>query len=278
VAAADALTKGLVAAALCSALCGGPGHVLGQETRPALAATSAEPPAAPDIVVEGRRVRELRLRIRLAEDAIHARFNDLNSTDDFDIHCRDEQSTGTHLTHRVCPSNSWREQDANFADAQLRNIRGESGGNPYLYRAEQLRMQQLLTEELRRLAHEDEALGRAISQWAEAQLELAQRTGRRPDWTMSHAVAAGEQTLPYDALRKVEVRIGAEAWSHKLTHRTFTIAHVTGEIRGLALDCLEGDTRLDYQPDVEWTLPANWSSCILAVRAKKNTTFALYEF
>jgi hypothetical protein len=49
-------------------------------------------------------------------------------------------------------SNSWREQDANFAQAFLLQLRGEAGANPTQYRAEQLRMQRLLSKEMRRLA------------------------------------------------------------------------------------------------------------------------------
>jgi hypothetical protein len=28
----------------------------------------------------------------------------------------------------------------------------------------------------------------------------------------------------------------------------------------------------------KWTLPDDWSGCILSVRANKDTTFALYQF
>jgi hypothetical protein len=45
---------------------------------------------------------KLREAIIEAEDRFHARYNDLNTKDDFDIKCRVEASTGTRLTTRKC--------------------------------------------------------------------------------------------------------------------------------------------------------------------------------
>jgi hypothetical protein len=50
---------------------------------------------------------ELRIDIERAAEAVFARFNEINSTDDFDIHCRLEKVYG--LLRRSCMSNSWRE-------------------------------------------------------------------------------------------------------------------------------------------------------------------------
>jgi len=238
-----------------------------------------EPPAKPDIIVRGRGYGALRLQIRLAEEEIFARFNDINSTDDFDIHCQMDPMLGSRIRTRLCQSNSWREQDANYAQATLRRMRGEGGPDAQQFRAEQLRMQRLLANEVRRLAFEDAELGEAVVRLGQAQLALADRTGRRSEWTEWREVAAGaDGALPFAAERMFEVHIGRQRWPHLLTGRTFTIAQVSGDIRSLSLDCNERDEKLDYETDVDWTLPANLTSCILLVRAKKDTTFALYEF
>jgi hypothetical protein len=161
-------------------------------------------------------------------------------------------------------------------------MRRESGSPPEQFRGEQLIMQRRLGEEAQRLAFEDEELREAVLQVGQARLALAARTGDREDVTKWRQVAAGSDGLPYDADRMFEVRVGSAPWSHLLTQPTFTISHVTGSIRSLMLNCKENErietAEIDFVPDVEWTLPAEWSSCILRVRAKRDTTFALFEF
>jgi hypothetical protein len=238
-----------------------------------------EPPAPPDIVVRGRAYGELMLQVRLAEEAVFARFNDINSTDDFDLHCRDEPAVGSHVLKRGCLSNSWREQDANFAQAVIAVARGDKiGANPQQFLGQQLLMQRKLSEEMRRLALEDPDLEENVLRLGHAKLALAQRTDQEEKLTAWRQAAAGADSLPYDAERLFEVRVGGEDWAHLLTQRTFTFTSVTGNIASLALDCREEDEKLDYEPAVEWTVPADWSSCILIVRAKPGTTFALLEF
>jgi hypothetical protein len=273
-------------AALLATFCGAAalvGPAPGQETNQReTRAAVPQPPAPADIIVRGRGYSELRLRIRLAEEAVFARFNEINSTDDFDIHCRTEAVTGTRIHSRSCLSNSWREQDANMAQALIRRMRGEGGPPPDQFRGEQLVMQRRLSEEAQRLALEDEALGEAVLQLGQARLALAARTGGREDVTRWRQVSAGSEGLPYDAERMFEVKVGGAPWSHLLTQPTFTISSVTGNIRSLTLNCKEDErietAEIEFASDVEWTLPAEWSSCILHVRARRDTTFALFEF
>jgi hypothetical protein len=63
-----------------------------------------------------------------------------------------------------------------------------------------------------------------------------------------------------------------------LTHPTFTLAQVSGEIDELNLKCGAQAKPLQYERDVEWTLPDDWTACRLRVEAAPGTTFALYEF
>jgi len=46
----------------------------------------------------------------------------------------------------------------------------------------------------------------------------------------------------------------------------------------IEVDCEQGGRKVDYEPDVEWTVPQDWDRCILLVRAKRGSTFAFYEF
>lgn len=247
-----------------------------QETSP-----SASPPpplAEPDIIVRGRRYGPLRADIEIAEEAFYQRFNDINSDDRFDIHCYNEKRYASNMRERRCQSNSWRELDAKIGQELVRGLLGFGGGGIQQYQSEQISMQQRLTDEMRRLILADEDLRDAVVRLANMQLDLAKLTGRFDNMTLEREVFGGSDGLPFGAQRSLEVKIGRDPWSHALTQPTFTIGRVSGEIRDLRLDCDGGDSRLDYQPDVDWTIPSGWSACILRVRAKRGTTFALYEF
>jgi hypothetical protein len=63
-----------------------------------------------------------------------------------------------------------------------------------------------------------------------------------------------------------------------LTHPTFTLAQVSGEIDELNLKCGAQAKPLQYERDVEWTLTNDWTAWRLHVEAAPGTTFALYEF
>ena len=74
-------------------------------TLPALAAAPATPKAELDeVTVSGERVKieALRKQIVQLEDTFYDRYNELNTVDDFDIHCIEEARTGTRFIKRSC--------------------------------------------------------------------------------------------------------------------------------------------------------------------------------
>jgi hypothetical protein len=245
-----------------------------------------------EVLVLGERLEELRIRIRLAEDDVYARFNEINSDDLFDVHCYERASSSSRIERRRCLSNGWREMDTAFADATVRdlqsagvqpgsaNVIGLAAGYshiPQQYLAKQLRGQQLLATEMRRLAHEDPQLRAAMERLGQAYQAEELLTGLPPEWTLYREVTAGEDGLPFGARHLVEVRIGAE-WNRALRTRTFTIAGVDGHIRAIRVACDNAERKLEYQEDSDWTIPDAWGACTLHVNAKRGTTFALYEF
>lgn len=242
--------------------------------------TGAAEPVDDEIVVRGEAWEELRLEIRLAEEAVYDRFNEINSNDDFDIHCRMEPELGSRFDRRHCWSNGWRDHDADFAQATLNELLGQAGPNPAMFRTEQLVQQNQLEDELRRLVATDPALAEAVMRWGNAQRALVERSGGELGWTLFRQLVPGpDGRLPYDAARVFEVKIGREGWwIQRLAHPTFTIGQVDGRIRKLELQCDVGGGRLDYQADIEWQVPTTWEACALRVDAKRDTTFALYEF
>jgi len=225
-----------------------------------------------EIIVRGRSFGDLRLQIRRSEEAVYARFNDLNSTDDFDIHCRYE--IYGHLRGRSCQSNFFRELQAKSASAVVASGRGGLGLAWY-YAREVRRLNDLMAAEMRQLATEDEQLRDAMAEATQAQFALTLARGKT---TLSRQVSAALGSLPYDAELMFEIIMGVHPLRHPLTQPTFTIADVLGEVRKLEVECAEGSQEIDYQSGVDWTVPSGWSSCMLQVAAKKGTTFRLYEF
>lgn len=225
-----------------------------------------------EIVIRGQQRPpwgELRLEIERAQEALYARFNAINSTDDFDIDCWHE--TSSHRRNRRCMSNSARDLESKM---WLEALRDNIGG-AQLFALQAALRERELNEELRQLATSDEQLKQTVARLGQAQLAYALSRGNT---TLARQVSATLGELPYDAERLFEVIMGNDPWRHPLTQRTFTIADVFGEIRKLGLECSEGSERIDYEVGVDWTVPSDQSACVLQVHAKKGTTFRLYEF
>ena len=263
------------------------------------AITADRPTPTEEIIVLGRKLEELRIRIERAENDVYARFNEINSNDSYDIHCYERAQAGSRIERRTCLSNAARQMDAAIAQATVRDLQSISAGVasgmdaagtpvsqgsggyshiPQQYRAKQLRTERLVVDEMKRLAHEDPVLEAAMVRLGQAYQAGEVLTGSRPKWTLSREVAAGSEGLPFDAQHLFEVRIGAAEWSQPLRTRTFTIASVDGRIRGMRVVCDNADRRLEYKQGLDWTTPDAWGACTLYVDAKRGTRFALYEF
>lgn len=261
-----------------------------------LSTPNQPPPIEDQIIVVGKALEELRIRIERAEDDAYARFNAINSNDLFDVHCYERAQASSRIQNRRCLSNAWREADIAYADATVRDLqsgitvpgsngtttggRGSAGYShiPQQYRPKQLRTEGLVVDEMRQLAQQDPVLRAAMLRLGQAYQALEAVAGSRPEWTLYREVTTGDEGLPFDAQRLFEVRIGAAPWSHALSARTFTIAGVDGRIRGMRVDCAETSARLEYEEALDWTIPQSWGACSLHVNAKRGTTFALYEF
>ncbi|HET8699541.1 MAG TPA: hypothetical protein VFO94_18800 [Gammaproteobacteria bacterium] len=149
-----------------------------QESVPPAAGAGSPPPnaagprhdaAVDEIVVPGRAPQNLRLEIERLETAVYDRFNALNSRDDFDIRCFERAPTGSNIPLRTCAPNFVIEAEARAARSMLKDGRGSDANN--FNRAElKLSMEQKsreLTEEMQRVAREDEQLLRDLARLAE---------------------------------------------------------------------------------------------------------------
>ena len=262
----------LVVAALCSSLI----------SRVASSATDPRAQSAPDeIIVRAKALEKLRLEIKRSEEAVFARFNDINSNDLYDIHCYAQKRSMSHIEHTVCMSNAWRKFDQAIGESTGQSLQGVSPGPTGFVqasRANQLLTERKIKDEMRELAHSDPALRAAVMRLGQAYQAEELMTGLKSFRTLEWEMPSGDQGLPFRAQHLFQVRIGQVDWVHDLTSRSFTLGSVTGRIRDLRVDCGKTRHKLKYQADVDWTVPDSWGQCRLNVRATRETTFALYEF
>jgi hypothetical protein len=134
-----------------------------------------------EVLVRGARLSDLKAAIVEAEDRFYARYNELNTTNVFDIECVVDRRTGTKLKRRICltklqrkaMSDQGREYQHSLQDTTIYVDAGALGlGKPpdtdprvvWDARYEEFRnnMLDLLKQnpELRRLADESEEAGK----------------------------------------------------------------------------------------------------------------------
>ena len=156
--------------------------------------------APEEVVVRGRRVGELRLEVELAKQRAYDVFNDINRNDEFDVTCTGESRTGSRLARQVCrarfenrisaaaareymSSLSWScarapesTQACMFSGASSGAIAAAKGAE-----AQAGTKRQELTEEIVRLANENEEFAQAILDWYEANQKYEEARKRGND-------------------------------------------------------------------------------------------------
>jgi hypothetical protein len=166
----------------------------GQRTGPPVPQQNPE-----EVIVRGRRLGELRFEIEQARIRAYDIFNEINSDDDFDVHCQDKSRSGTRMPQQVCRARfedrissragqeyiatlRWRcpeglTQDCIFSDYSSSAISAAQG-----VEGEALGKRQQLTREITRLANENDEFAQAILDWYAAnELYEVERQRRRAD-------------------------------------------------------------------------------------------------
>lgn len=135
-----------------------------------------------EIIVRGRSFGDLRLEIRRLEEVMFARFNEINSTDDFDIECRIEKSSLRRS--RSCLPSYVRELQYRNAAAAVRSMQNgtrdptagpQNGAVVSIQQARSLR--EVMDAEMRQLAAEDEQFREAVAELSRAQFALTLARG-----------------------------------------------------------------------------------------------------
>jgi hypothetical protein len=160
-------------------------------TRPeyptAIGGTDARSLEAPEeIVVRGRRLEEFRLEVEKLRVRAYDIFNEINSSDDFDVHCATQQRTGTRRGRLVCAaqfevrisSRAAKDYMAAIKDAcggQLAqdcmfdpNMAGRGLAAAKAVEGEAPRHRHQLNQEIQRLARTNLELGQAILDFYDA--------------------------------------------------------------------------------------------------------------
>lgn len=73
-------------------------------------------------------------------------------------------------------------------------------------------------------------------------------------------------------------RITEDNWTYEPERRIFTVADVDGRLRHIDVRCDLRNLKLDYQENVDWTLPEALGRCELDFVGRDGTQFSLYEF
>jgi len=146
------------------------------------AASSSQAAAGIDeVVVPGRRPENLRVEIERLEGAVYERWNALNSTDEFDIHCSERLPTGTNIPVRTCVPNFVIEAESRAAKDRVVDARSSAARRDHAESTASLeRKSRELTEEMQRLARQDEQLLRDLVRLDELrQLQANEQRERR---------------------------------------------------------------------------------------------------
>jgi hypothetical protein len=134
---------------------------------PALAQNAPAPSPVADVeevVVPGRTPENIRVEIERLETAVYDRFNELNSNDEFDIHCFMQAPTGSNIPVRRCAPNFAVRAESAAGRQMLRDGRSGAGNNnnPAEQRGQMEEKGRELTAEIQRVAREDEELLRDL--------------------------------------------------------------------------------------------------------------------
>lgn len=151
---------------------------------PAFAQDAAAPTATAgveEVIVPGKVPENIRVEIERLETAVYDRFNDLNSNDEFDIHCVMQAPTGSNIPLRTCVPNFVLRAESAAGRRMLTDGRGGAGNNnnPAEQRARMEEKGRELNEEMQRVARQDEELLRDLVRLDELkQIQSRSATGR----------------------------------------------------------------------------------------------------
>jgi hypothetical protein len=177
---------------------GGVAVAQSERAAPDSAEDSRRDEAADDeVIVTGKRIGELRLEVRAAREHAYNIFNEINSTNDFDVRCADQTRAHSHQKVWVCKprfeSRLEAEAAREYLQALVISCRGPAGvtqacmfspaGDRGISRAQgiegpKISKREQMNEEIVRLANENPRFAQAILDFAakNQEYEAARKT------------------------------------------------------------------------------------------------------
>ena len=165
--------------------------------------TTASQEQTEEVVVRGRRIGELRAEVEDARERAYELFNDLNGNDEFDVYCHNESRSGTNVPQVICRAQFENRISAAAAREYLSGLfsacnqdEGGAGvtqdcmfsnaGAGGISRAQGVEGQlpgkrEQMTDEIFRLARENDEFAKAILDWYEASRQYDDARKRRGD-------------------------------------------------------------------------------------------------
>ena len=147
-------------------------------------AATVLPPSAEieELIVPGRQPRNLRVEIERLETLVYARFNALNSDDEFDIHCVERPPTGSNIPLRTCAPNFVARSESRASEDLVTGSRAAATPrDPSEYKINLEQKSRALAEDMQRVAREDEQFLRALTRLDElTRLQEASRGRTTP--------------------------------------------------------------------------------------------------
>ena len=108
--------------------------------------------------------------------------------------------------------------------------------------------------------------------------EMQNRFDLANDDQMSELAATSQAALDSTEPLPLLAKIIEDEWSFEPSRRIFTVNNVEGRLNKILLRCERRTLELDYEENVDWTLPDSYGKCELAFSGRDNTTFVVYQF
>ena len=186
-----------------AALCGGAALAQSEPAARERTDKAASQEKPDEVIVRGRRVGELRAAVEDARLRAYDLFNDLNNNDDFDVYCHKESRSGTNVPQVICRAQFENRISADAAREYLSGLFSACSGPEDttgisqdcmfsnkgaggIARAQGVEGQlpgkrEQMTDEIFRLARENDEFAKAILDWYEASKQYDEARKRRDD-------------------------------------------------------------------------------------------------
>jgi hypothetical protein len=108
--------------------------------------------------------------------------------------------------------------------------------------------------------------------------ELKNRFDIENDEQLSELAATSQTALDSSEPLPLLAKIVEDEWSFDPSRPIFTATNIEGRINKIILRCERRTLELDYEEDVDWTLPASFGECEIVFTGRDNTAFVVYQF